>query len=73
MQNLGFKVKRVNGPLFHLGHERLENSEYVSETVYFEFMEEYFRISNMGKTELQTYIDGWAKIKFSEHEFTKNK
>ncbi|MBV2228477.1 MAG: hypothetical protein KUL85_16595 [Sphingobacterium mizutaii] len=73
MQNLGFKVKRVNGPLFHLGHERFENSEYVSETVYFEFMEEYFRISNMGTTELQTYIDGWTKIKFSEHEFTKYK
>jgi len=71
MKNLGFKVKRVNGPLFHLGHERFENSDYVSEEIYFDFMDEYHRISNMSETELQSYINNWTKIKISDYEFTK--
>lgn len=71
MKNLGFKVKRVNGPLFHLGHERYENSAYESDEVYFDFMNEYHRISNMSEMELQVYINSWTKIKFSDYEFTK--
>jgi len=62
MKNLGYKVKRVKGPLFHLPHERNINSGYPSSDFYANFMEEYFRITDMNKQELEAYIDTWTWV-----------
>ncbi|WP_205510388.1 galactosyltransferase-related protein [Longitalea arenae] len=59
MKNLGYKVKRIQGPLFHLPHARNINSGYPNSDYYVHFMEEYFRISDMNKQQLETYIDTW--------------
>ena len=60
MKNLGFTVKRVKGPLFHLPHERNMNSGYPDSNFYVKFMEEYLAITNMDKQELEAYIDTWT-------------
>jgi len=59
MENLGHRVKRVNGPLFHLPHTRKENSGYLNSVVYMNYMEEYLKICRMHKNELQTYVNNW--------------
>ena len=59
MRNLGFTVKRINGPLFHLPHERLANSAYNNTQLREEYMNEYFKICRMKKKELKNYIATW--------------
>jgi predicted glycosyltransferase involved in capsule biosynthesis len=62
--NLGFKVRRVNGPLFHLPHERKSNSGYRDDDQYVNFMEEYFKVADMDKEELERYIGTWEWANF---------
>jgi len=59
MRNLGHVVKRVNGNLYHLPHDRLQNSSYQSPEQMVIYMEEYIRITNMRKAELENYIESW--------------
>lgn len=59
MKNLEHIVKRINGPLFHLPHSRLENSFYKDISQRIEFMEEYFKICNMKDVALKAYIQTW--------------
>jgi predicted glycosyltransferase involved in capsule biosynthesis len=59
MKNLGYTVKRVKGPLFHLPHERNINSGYPDVNYYVQFMEEYLKITDMNKENLQSYIKAW--------------
>lgn len=59
MKNLGYKVKRINGPLFHLPHERKVNSGYQHNDQYVTFITEYLKVANMGKEELEGYIGTW--------------
>lgn len=59
MTILGYKVRRVQGSLFHLPHDRLDNSGYQSNDDYLRFIEEYLKICNMNKQELRSYINSW--------------
>ncbi|MDE1193011.1 MAG: galactosyltransferase-related protein [Arachidicoccus sp.] len=59
MKNLGYKVKRIEGSLFHLPHDRLDNSFYESSEHRIRYMEEYLKICSMQKTELEKYIQTW--------------
>ncbi|GAB3967323.1 hypothetical protein GCM10028806_09470 [Spirosoma terrae] len=56
---LGYRLKRIDGPIFHLIHDRKDNSKYTSNLkgVYFD---EYFSICNMRKPELLSYISSWS-------------
>lgn len=59
MKVLGYKIKRIDGLLFHLHHQRNFNSSYVSNESRMTFMEEYINIFNMKKNELQDYVSQW--------------
>lgn len=59
MQILGYVIKRVNGNLYHLPHERGVNSMYVNIDEQDELMVEFIRISSMEKPELVEYIKMW--------------
>lgn len=63
MRNLGYKVKRIKGALFHLPHSRFENSSYESDDRRVEYMNEYLKISRMHKKELSAYVGSWEWIK----------
>ncbi|WP_414617584.1 galactosyltransferase-related protein [Dyadobacter sp. 32] len=58
MRNLGYKITRIEGSLYHLIHERNENSKYYGNKK-IEFMEEYFKICNLSINELLNYITSW--------------
>lgn len=59
MKILGYKIKRIDGLLFHLHHQRNFNSSYVSNGSRMAFMEEYINIFNMKKNELHDYVSQW--------------
>lgn len=63
MRNLGYVVKRIKGPLFHLPHERLTNSAYNNTQLREEYMNEYLKICRMKKKELKNYIETWPWAK----------
>ena len=66
IKSLGYKVKRTNGCLFYLGHNRKDNSESCNDELYVKLMEEYFRICNMHKNELELYISSWSWVKHDQ-------
>lgn len=59
MKNLGYNVQRVRKPLFHLPHVRKVNSGYSDLKTYAKYMEEYFKVCNMKKELLESYIINW--------------
>jgi hypothetical protein len=59
MKNLEYKVERIPGPLFHLPHMRTENSAYADIDTRVGFMEEYLKVCNMDRAELEDYITSW--------------
>lgn len=59
MKHLGYTVKRIPGPVFHLPHERGINSAYVNAEVSFDYLEEYLKICNMRTPELAAYVQSW--------------
>ncbi|MDR6804556.1 hypothetical protein J2Y45_001825 [Dyadobacter sp. BE34] len=62
VKNLGMKVSRVPGSLYHLSHDRLENSSYGNGKREL-FLEEYLKICDLDRTDLQEYIDGWPWVR----------
>jgi hypothetical protein len=62
MKNLGFKVKRISGPIFHLPHERKENSGYADPMVAVTYIQEYLKICNMKQPVLVEYITSWPWV-----------
>ncbi len=56
---LGYKYKRVSGPLFHLSHDRGINSRFHSPRQDDMKTSEVFRIYAMSKNELNDEIKGW--------------
>ncbi|WP_343690740.1 galactosyltransferase-related protein [Chitinophaga sp.] len=52
MRILGYKTARIDGPLFHLPHERGLNSGYASADAHIEMMGRYLKITNMDHEEL---------------------
>jgi predicted glycosyltransferase involved in capsule biosynthesis len=59
MKILGYKIKRVAGPLYHMHHERGKNSGYRDPEKYIAFIEEYRKVFNMKKKELEEYVSTW--------------
>lgn len=59
MKILGYTVKRVEGPLYHMYHERGRNSCYNDQEVAIAFLEEYAKVFNMKKRELEKYVSNW--------------
>lgn len=61
---LGFKYKRVNGPIYHLTHQRGLNSgeahPYASQN-----HNEFNKIMNISKEDLENYIKSWNWCNFS--------
>ena len=58
---LGYKVKRIPGPLFHLTHPRGINSTFINESQKVNALKELLRITNMDTAELQCEILKWNK------------
>lgn len=53
------RVRRTQGPMFHLYHPRGKNSNYFSEDHKIYQISEFDRISSLNKNELQMNIDLW--------------
>jgi len=56
---LGYKVKRVDGNLYHLFHSRGINSGYQSTDEQKMLMKEYLNMCKLNKEELQGYVNTW--------------
>lgn len=57
---LGYSVSWVSGgPLFHLYHPRSYNSWYISEEQGAKNRNEFVRVCNMSRQELEEYILSW--------------
>jgi hypothetical protein len=64
LEILGYTIRRVEGPLFHLNHERKENSGYQDHDVYCTYMQIYFDLCSMTKEQLCAHVAEW---KWSEN------
>ncbi len=53
---LGYNIKRVSGPLFHLYHPRMSNSWFASKELELRNRKEFVRICRMNKDELSDYL-----------------
>lgn len=60
MMILGYKIKRINGNLYHLPHPRLINSGYNDVNDRIELVEEYLDVCSMTKKDLKEYISTWS-------------
>jgi hypothetical protein len=57
-KKLGYKIKRVNGPLFHLNHHVGVTSS--PKNPYFQHnVSEEEKVNKMSREELQAYVDSW--------------
>lgn len=59
MQNLGYKVERVEGNLYHLPHPRSANSGYADLQQRTKLMDEYFKVCRMTAADLKSYVNIW--------------
>jgi hypothetical protein len=62
MKTLGYVVKRVPGPLFHLPHERKENSYFSDTGTHIKYTEEYLHVCNLRSDALRQYVSTWEWI-----------
>lgn len=58
-RKLGLRIRRVVGNLYHLPHQRSQNSGYISSERYLSLTEEYFGICRMSSEELGNYVKKW--------------
>jgi len=56
---LGYSIERIKGSIYHLPHDRLDNSGYIDEESFYQYQDEYHKVCNMRKDELQNYISTW--------------
>lgn len=61
-KKLGYSIGRINTPLFHLTHSRKETSFDYNPNKQL-YLEEYLRILNMSKKDLQKEIKSWNHVK----------
>lgn len=61
-QKLGVKIVRTKGILYHMSHKRLEDSK-PNNKHYNKNQQEYNKVHNMSKTQLQDYIKTWSWLK----------
>lgn len=59
MKILGYEIKRIDGPLYHLHHARKENSGYGNYHDHVRLMEEYLKVTESDQQELTNYIKTW--------------
>jgi predicted glycosyltransferase involved in capsule biosynthesis len=59
--NLGYRIARVSGPLYHLNHTRKDTAFDNNPFIDFN-RDEYIRISSLSKVELQKEITTWNHI-----------
>lgn len=58
-QILGYRVLRVEGPLFHLDHPRGKTSWFFDKENEIRSRQEFLKICSMNPSELRVYIDSW--------------
>lgn len=63
LQKLGYPVHRPEGPLYHLWHERSQNSYFYDEAREMKSFETYFRTCSISKEKLQDEIAFWPWTK----------
>ena len=56
---LGYRIKRIEGSLFHLHHPRLKNSWYASNILELKNKQELINICRMNNAGLANYISSW--------------
>ncbi len=54
---LGYRIRRINGPLFHLSHPRGKTSVFASRNIEFNNRMEYLKVCSMYPQELKDYIN----------------
>ena len=59
MEILGCSVLYVDGPMYHLHHERGINSIYPSEESEKEMLRELLKVCAMNKVDLEGYVESW--------------
>ncbi|MBS0030250.1 galactosyltransferase-related protein [Chitinophaga sp. 22321] len=62
IRKLGYQVHRADGRLYHLWHERAENSWFLDDTHELNSYTQYLRICGMTKAQLEKEIAGWSWI-----------
>lgn len=64
---LGYKIVRINGPLFHLYHQRGMNSWFFSNETNLKARKELLKVCRMNPHELRSYINSndWLAKKFA--------
>ncbi|ASZ12512.1 hypothetical protein KTO58_12005 [Chitinophaga pendula] len=60
MEILGYSFTRVKGPLFHIDHVIMHNSEYSSYDDYYELMQLQLNIINMDAKQLKEHVGSWS-------------
>jgi hypothetical protein len=60
--NLGLKISRTDGCLYHLHHPRGMNSNFVNHEKAITARQEYLKICRMNRYELEEYISKWSWI-----------
>lgn len=60
---LGYRISRVEGPLYHLYHPRSQNSANTQHKAYYDNEAEYHRILSLSKEVLRQQISTWAWAK----------
>ena len=67
---LGYKIKRVEGPLFHLYHPVGKTSRFGTDSIELRNRKEFFKICSFSPGELKSYVDsgGWKNVKLSERD-----
>ncbi|WP_343688021.1 galactosyltransferase-related protein [Chitinophaga sp.] len=60
MEILGYRFARIKGPLYHIDHVILHNSEYSSYDDYYELMQLQLDIISMNKEQLEEHIKSWS-------------
>jgi predicted glycosyltransferase involved in capsule biosynthesis len=59
MKKLGYVLKRLNGALFHLPHERKENSSYNGIDTQAKYITEYLKVCSLEVDQLREYVSSW--------------
>jgi predicted glycosyltransferase involved in capsule biosynthesis len=59
-EKLGYTVRRLQGPLFHLNHPKSLNSANETHSAFIKNGEEYKKVKNMSAEELRAYVNTWS-------------
>jgi hypothetical protein len=73
LANLGYRIGRVKGEVYHLPHKRNIDSGYRNYDTRVQFMEEYLKICNMGREQLENFIRTWSWITCKQDSLAENK